>query len=39
MDAGDCCVHYLVKDTVASVGRILYVRRDANAIFSSTWDA
>lgn len=37
MDVGNFCVYYLPKDGVVSIGRILYCRRDANAIFTNDW--
>ena len=39
MDVGNYCVYYLAKDDVVSVGRILYFRRDTDAVFSSGWTA
>ncbi len=38
MDVGNFCVYYLPKDGVVSVGRILYCRRDADAIFADGWE-
>lgn len=38
MDVGNFCVYYLSKDGVVSVGRILYCRRDADAIFADGWE-
>ena len=35
MDVGNYCVYYLAKADVVSVARILYFRRDADAIFAS----
>lgn len=35
MDVGNFCVYYFAKDGVVSVGRILYCRRDADAIFAN----
>jgi len=35
MDVGNYCVYYIAKDDVVSVARILYFRRDADAIFTS----
>lgn len=37
MDVGNFCVYYLPKDGVVSVGRILYCRRDADAVFADGW--
>ena len=38
MDVGNFCVYYLPKDGVVSVGRILYCRRNADAIFADGWE-
>ena len=38
MDVGNYCVYYLPKDGVVSVGRILYCKRNSNAIFANGWD-
>ena len=35
MDVGNYCVYYLAKDDVISVARILYFRRNTDAIFAS----
>ena len=35
MDVGNYCVYYLAKDNLVSVARILYFRRDTDAIFAS----
>ena len=35
MDVGNYCVYYIAKDDVVSVVRILYFRRDTDAIFAS----
>jgi len=35
MDVGNYCVYYTAKDGVVSVGRILYFRRNADAVFSA----
>ena len=35
LDVGNYCVYYLAKDDVVSVARILYFRRDTDAIFAS----
>jgi len=35
MDVGNYCVYYLAKDDMVSVARILYFRRDTDAIFAS----
>jgi len=37
MDVGNFCVYYLPKDGVVSVGRILYCRRDADAVLPNDW--
>ena len=37
LDVGNYCVYYLPKDGVVSVGRILYSRRDKDAIFANGW--
>lgn len=37
MDVGNFCVYYLPKDGVVSVGRILYCRRGADAVFADGW--
>ena len=34
MDVGSYCVYYIANDGVVSVGRILYCRRDADAVFA-----
>lgn len=39
MDVGNYCVYYQAKDNVVSVGRILYFRRNADAVFASGWNA
>ena len=39
MDVGNYCVYYRVGSDVVSVGRVLYCRRDADAIFTSGWSA
>ena len=38
MDVGNYCVYYQSKNNVVSVGRILYFRRDADAVFASGWN-
>ena len=38
MDVGNYCVYYKAKDNMVSVGRVLYFRRDADAIFASGWN-
>lgn len=38
MDVGNFCVYYLAKDGVVSVGRILYCRRDTDAVFANGWE-
>ena len=38
MDVGNYCVYYLPKDGVVSVGRILYCKRNTDAVFSNGWD-
>ena len=38
MDVGNYCVYYQAKNNVVSVGRILYFRRDADAVFASGWN-
>ena len=38
MDVGNYSVYYLVGEGVVSVGRILYFRRDADAIFATGWE-
>ena len=35
MDVGNYCVYYLAKDDVVSVARILYFRRNTDALFAS----
>ena len=35
MDVGNYCVYYLAKGDVVSVARVLYFRRDKDAIFAS----
>lgn len=37
MDVGNFCVYYLPKDGVVSVGRVLYCKRDADAVFADGW--
>ena len=37
MDVGNYCVYYQAKDGVVSIGRVLYFRRDADAIFAQGW--
>ena len=37
MDVGNYCVYYRAKDGVVSIGRVLYFRRDADAIFAQGW--
>ena len=34
MDVGSYCVYYIANGGVVSVGRILYCRRDADAVFA-----
>ena len=38
LDVGNFCVYYLPEDGVVSVGRILYSKRDADAVFESGWE-
>ena len=38
MDVGNYCVYYLPKDGVVSVGRILYCKRNTDAVFANCWD-
>ena len=38
MDVGNYCVYYVARDEVVSVGRILYSRRDTDAVFESGWN-
>ena len=38
MDVGNYCVYYIAKDGVVSIGRILYFRRNSDAVFSSGWN-
>ena len=38
MDVGNYCVYYIARDEVVSVGRILYSRRDTDAVFASGWN-
>ena len=38
MDVGNDGVYYKAKDNMVSVGRVLYFRRDADAIFASGWN-
>ena len=38
MYVGNYCVYYQAKNNVVSVGRILYFRRDADAVFASGWN-
>ena len=38
MDVGNYCVYYRAKNDVVSVGRILYSRRDADALFATGWN-
>lgn len=38
MDVGNFCVYYLAKEGVVSVGRILYCRRDTDAVFANGWE-
>lgn len=35
MDIGNYCVYYVARDGIVSVGRILYSRRDADAVLSA----
>ena len=35
MDVGNYCVYYIAKDDVVSIARVLYFRRDTDAIFAS----
>lgn len=37
MDVGNFCVYYLPKDGIVSVGRILYCKRNADAVFAKGW--
>ena len=37
-DVGNYCVYYLPKDGVVSVGRILYCKRNTDAVFANGWD-
>lgn len=37
MDVGNFCVYYLPKDGVVSVGRVLYCKRDSDAVFADGW--
>ena len=39
MDVGNYCVYYIAKDGVVSVGRVLYFRRDSDAVLSAGWDS
>lgn len=39
MDVGNYCVYYIAKDGVVSVGRVLYFRRDSDAVLSTGWDS
>ena len=38
MDVGNFCVYYLPKDGVVSVGRILYCKRNVDAVFANGWE-
>ena len=38
MDVGNYCVYYLPKDGVVSVRRILYCKRNTDAVFANGWD-
>ena len=38
MDVGNFCVYYLPKDGVVSVGRVLYCKRDSDAVFANGWN-
>ena len=38
MDVGNFCVCYLPKDGVVSVGRILYCKRNTDAVFANGWE-
>ena len=38
MDVGNFCVYYLPSGGVVSVGRILYCKRDADAVFANGWN-
>ena len=37
MDVGNFCVYYLPKDGVVSVGRVLFCKRDSDAVFADGW--
>lgn len=37
MDVGNYCVYYIAKDGAVSVGRVLYFRRDSDAVLSAGW--
>jgi len=37
MDVGNFCVYYLPKDGAVSVGRVLYCKRDSDAVFADGW--
>lgn len=37
MDIGNYCVYFIAQDGVVSVGRILYFRRNSDAVLSSGW--
>ena len=38
MDVGNYCVYYLPKDGVVSVGKILYCKRNTDAVSANGWD-
>ena len=38
MDVDNFCVYYLPKDGVVSVGRILYCKRNTDAVFANGWE-
>lgn len=37
MDVGSYCVYFVAKEGSVSVGRVLYFRRDSDAVFSAGW--
>ena len=37
MDVGNYCVYYIARDGVVSVGRVLYFRRNSDAVIRSAW--
>lgn len=37
IEIANYCVYYIAKDGVVSVGRVLYFRRDSDAVLSAGW--